>query len=178
MSDNPEYLRYSAAHSTIILNNTNITELTHKKSYKRKPKNILFKENNNTDNVFWEASHDGYIKNYKKIIKRKLKIIKNQEYIYGEDSIISTKAINEKILYHIRFHLMPDCNCILTNNKKNVLIKTKNNQTFIFKSNSKLNVEESIIIDEYNKIKKTNQIVISGYTDVIKKIEKWELLKS
>ena len=37
----PEYLRLSAAHSTIIINNTNISELVEKKSYKRIPKNVI-----------------------------------------------------------------------------------------------------------------------------------------
>ena len=38
----PEFLRYSAAHSTIILNNTNISELVEKKSYKRIPQIIEY----------------------------------------------------------------------------------------------------------------------------------------
>ena len=36
----PEYFRYSAAHSTLILNNTNISELS-KNSYRRIPKKHL-----------------------------------------------------------------------------------------------------------------------------------------
>ena len=172
---NPVYLRYSAAHSTVILNNTNISELLYKKKYTRTPNNITFEEKNHLDSIEWHASHDGYLKNFKKIIKRKLIISKKIDEISGEDSIISTKISSKKLIYHIRFHLMPECNCILTNNKKNVLIKTKNNQSLIFKSNSKLSIEDSIIINIENKIKHTKQIVISGYTDDRKKIERWSI---
>ena len=53
----------------------------------------------------------------------------------GEDSIISLKAKDEKIVYHIRFHLMPGINTNVTNNKKNIILKTKKNNIWLFKSN-------------------------------------------
>ena len=57
----------------------------------------------------------------KKIIKRKLIINNNENKVIGEDSIISLKAKDEKIVYHIRFHLMPGINTNITNNKKNII---------------------------------------------------------
>ena len=85
----PEYLRLSAAHSTIIVNNTNISELVEKKSYKRIPKNITFSKKENNGKIYWESSHDGYKDNFKKIVKRKLTISENNSNIIGQDSIIS-----------------------------------------------------------------------------------------
>ena len=64
----PEFLRFSAAHSTIILNNTNISELVEKKSYKRIPKMLSFKNKENQNDIFWEGTHDGYKDNYNNII--------------------------------------------------------------------------------------------------------------
>ena len=52
-------------------------------------------------------------------------ISKNNPSIAGRDSIISIGLNQKKILYNIRFHLTPNCSCLLTNNKKSVLIKTK-----------------------------------------------------
>ena len=173
----PEFLRYSAAHSTIIINNTNISELIEKKSYKRAPKKIIFKNEENVSFLLWEATHDGYEKNYKKIIKRKLLISKKNPKVLGEDSIISTKFNSNKILYNIRFHLSPICACLLTNNKKSVLIKTKLNHSWVFKSDSKLTIEESIYINDGKRISKTRQIVISGYASKSKQTEKWSLTK-
>ena len=174
---NPDYLRYSAAHSTIIINNTNITELINKKSYLRSPKNITFEQKNTDKYILWEASHDGYLKNFKKITRRKIIIDKLNNNIEGEDSIISTKYTSSKMIYHIRFHLMPGCNSVLTNNKKSVLIKTKSKQSLIFKSNSKVSIEDSIFVNNQNQIKHTKQIVISGYTDNKKKTELWSMKK-
>ena len=71
----PDYFRYSAAHSTIVVANTNISELVEKKSYKRIPRNIIFENSENEDSLIWTGSHDGYIKNFNKIIKRKINCI-------------------------------------------------------------------------------------------------------
>ena len=92
----PEYLRYSAAHSTVILNNTNISELVAKKSYKRIPNKIYFNSEINERYTIWNASHDGYLNNFNKIIRRKLIIANNKNLIFGEDSIIPTKLKSKK----------------------------------------------------------------------------------
>ena len=99
----PEYLRLSAAHSTIIINNTNISELVEKKSYKRIPKNITLNKQEDDGKIYWESSHDGYKDNFKKIVKRKLTISKNNSIITGRDSIISIGLKQNKVLYNIRF---------------------------------------------------------------------------
>jgi len=174
----PEYLRYSAAHSTIILNNTNISELVEKKSYKRVPKNIPFEINQNENYIIFAASHDGYLNKFNKIIKRKIFISKSHDEIKGEDSIISTKIKNKKISYSIRFHIVPDCNCLITNDKKSIIIKTKLNQTWVFKSSSIVSIENSVYIGDGKKIEENKQIVISGTIDNAKKVQYWSLNKS
>ena len=52
-----------------------------------------------------EASHNGYIKKYKKIIKRKIIFQENENYLTGEDSIISSTSKNNELVFHIRFHI-------------------------------------------------------------------------
>ena len=173
----PEYLRLSAAHSTIIINNTNISELVEKKSYKRIPKNVIFNKKEDDRKNIWESSHDGYRDNFKKIVKRKLTISKKNSSIIGKDSIISIGINQKKIPYNIRFHLTPSCSCILTNNKKAVLIKTKLNNSWIFNSESKLTLEDSIYIYDGKRIFKTKQIVISGFISSAKNIENWSISK-
>ncbi len=171
-----DYLKYSAAHTTIVLNNTNISELSKKNSYRRVPDKITFNKENDKENVIWTASHNGYINNFKKIITRKIKIMKNNNEIIGEDSIISTKINTKKIVYHIRFHLLPNCNAILTNNKKTVILQIKD-QSWLFKTNSEASIENSIYINHENKIQQTKQIVLSGYVSDKKKTENWVIIK-
>lgn len=169
-----DYLRYSAAHSTIILNNTNISELTKKKPYIRSPSKIFFDLEENTNMINWKASHDGYEKIFKKIVRRQIQINKNKPEIQIKDEIIPTGIKKNKILFNIRVHLTPICNAILTRGKMSAIIKT-NNSSYVLKCNNKIGLEESICIDGKNKIVKTTQIVVSGFTHNEKKTINWSI---
>ena len=173
---NPEYLRYSAAHSTIILQNTNISEITEGKPHKKFPQSVVFRKESNSNQEIFEGSHNGYLKKFNKIIKRKLIIHKNKNKLIGEDSIISYKKLNSRLIYHIRFHMAEGSSFNFTNNKKNVIIKTKLNNIWLFKSQNELIVEDSILVDN-NITKPTKQIVVKGIITDKKIINKWSLEK-
>ena len=173
---NPEYLRYSAAHSTIILQNTNISEIKENNPHIKFPQSVQFNLSNHEDFTLFEASHNGYVKKFNKIIKRKIIINKSEEKIKGEDSIISFKNIENRIIYHIRFHLVDGFTFNFTNNKKNLILKSKLNNMWLFKSDTELIVEDSIMVDN-NIIKPTKQIVIKGVVNNNKQIKKWSLEK-
>ena len=171
-----DYLRYSAAHSTIILNNTNISELVETKSYKRIPSKINFEFREDDKNIFWESSHNGYEKNFKKVIKRKLIIDKNKTLVSGYDDFISLSNNKNKVPFTIRFHLTPLCKTLITRSRMSAIIKTKES-SYLFNSSCNISLEESIYITDLNKIVKTNQIVIAGFLDNFKKTVSWSLAK-
>ena len=173
---NPEYLRYSAAHSTVILQNTNISEIKENNPHLNYPQSVTFQNVALDNGVVFEGSHNGYRKKYNKIIKRKIFIEKNNIKIIGEDSIIPTKVIKLKVVYHIRFHLVDGFSFNFTNSKKNIILRSKNNKMWIFKSNEELIIEDSILVDN-NKTKSTKQIVIKGVVGNNKIIKKWSIEK-
>ena len=63
-----------------------------------------------------------------------------------------------------------------TNNKKNIILKTKLNNIWLFKCDSELIIEDSILVDN-NITKLTKQIVIKGILSDRKTIKKWSLEK-
>jgi len=172
----PNYFRYSAAHSTIILNNTNITEIVENKSYKRIPKKINFEISENNTELIWLASHDGYKQNFQKIIKRQIAINKKNNLITGKDEIFSIGIKKQKNVFNIRFHLTPICKILLTRGRMSAIIKT-NKSSYLFGSDNEITIEESIFVNELNKIVKTSQIVISGSCHNSKKIINWWISK-
>ena len=99
---NASYLRYSAAHSTVILENTNISEIRNNQSHIKFPQTVSFKKLSDGKNHTIEASHNGYAKNYKKIVKRKISYEENKNSLFGEDLIISSITKNKEVIYHIR----------------------------------------------------------------------------
>ncbi len=173
---NPEYLRYSAAHSTIILENTNISEIKEGNPHIKFPQSVVYRNENNQNEEIFEGSHNGYLRKFNKIIKRKLIIFKNENKLIGEDSFISYKDIVGRLIFHIRFHLAEGMTFNFTNNKKNIILKTKLNNIWLFKSGMELIVEDSILVDN-NITKPTKQIVIKGIITEKKAIKKWSLEK-
>ena len=115
-----------------------------------------------------EASHNGYLKNYKKIVKRKINFQEIKNYLIGEDSIISSTSKNKEVVFHIRFHILPNINITQINNKRSIILKTERGNIWLFKANKDIVLEESVYMDK-NNIKQTNQIVIKGITKIIGK---------
>jgi len=173
---NPSYLKYSAAHSTIILDNTNISEINENSFNKNFIKKVNLEIKDDENLLKLSGTHNGYLTNYKKICKRSLIINKKRELFRGEDTIISTKSFIEKNAYHIRFHLMPGISTTITENKKNIIIKTKKNNIWMFRSNNKMLVEKSIFVNNDVAIE-TKQIVISGVTSQLNTKVEWSLEK-
>ena len=173
---NPEYLRYSAAHSTIILQNTNISEIKEGNPHIKFPQSVVFRKEIKNNEEILEGSHNGYLKKFNKIVKRKLIIPKNKDKLVGEDSFISYKDNNERLIFHIRFHLADEMSFNFTNSKKNVILKTKLNNIWLFKSDTELVVEDSILVDN-NQTKPIKQIVLKGIITENKIIKKWSLEK-
>ncbi len=173
---NPEYLRYSAAHSTVILQNTNISEIKEGDPHIKFPQSVVFRKETYSDKCIFEGSHNGYLSKFNKIIKRKLIIHSMFDKIEGEDSFIAYKSISGRLIYHIRFHLAEEIAFNFTNNKKNIILKTKSNNIWLFKSDNELIVEDSILVDN-NNTKPTKQIVIKGVLSDKKIIKKWSIEK-
>ncbi len=174
---NASYLRYTAAHSALTLKNTNISEIRENQPHLKFPQLVDFKATQNQKVNFCEGSHNGYIRKYKKIIKRKLSFQEHNENIYGEDSIISSISKNTEVIFHIRFHIMPNINLIETNKKRSIILKTKNNNIWTFNADRDLVVEESIVVDR-DDTTNTNQIVIKGITKNSREKIKWSLIKT
>ena len=173
---NAAYLRYSAAHSTIVLENTNISEIRDNQPHIKYPQMVSFKKQKEKTKHTIEASHNGYIKNYKKIIKRKISFQENEKYLTGEDSIISSTSKNKEVVFHIRFHILPKINITQTNNKRSIILKTEGNQIWLFRSNKDLVLEESVYMDK-NNVKETKQIVIKGIARNNREKINWHLSK-
>jgi len=173
---NPAYLKYSAAHSTIILDNTNISEINENSFNQDFTKKVYFETKDDENLLKLSGTHNGYLTNYKKICKRTLNISKKKELIEGEDTIISTKSIIKKNVYHIRFHLMPEISTTITENKKNIIIRTKKNNIWMFRSNNEMQIEKSIYVKNDLAIE-TTQIVICGITSKPNTKIKWSLEK-
>ena len=173
---NSTYLKYTAAHSTIVINNTNISEIREGNINKTFPKKVIFDSKDLNKNIILTGTHNGYLKNYSKICKRELIINTRNDKFQGKDTIISAKSLIKKYVFHIRFHLTPSISTIITENKKNIIIRTKKNNMWLFKSDNEVLIEKSIYVEKDIAIE-TSQIVITGITSALKNKVTWSLEK-
>ena len=175
-NERPDYLKYSAAHSTIILDNTNISEIKGIGSFKKFPKLVELNQSDNDGEFIIEGLHDGYLSKYGILVKRNIEIKKSRNEIKGLDTLVSKKLIEKnKLSYSIRFHLSPDCSCNMTNNKRSIIIKTNKNIVYMFESSSDLSIEDSIFIYDGKKTSQNKQIVINNIMKNIKETNHWSL---
>tara|TARA_Y100001935_G_C16820777_1_gene274670 strand:+ start:36 stop:257 length:222 start_codon:yes stop_codon:yes gene_type:complete len=72
--------------------------------------------------------------------------------------------------------MVDDVTFNFTNSKKNIILKTKLNNIWLFKSDMELMVEDSILVD-HNTTKPTKQIVMKGVVSDKKIVKKWSLEK-
>ncbi len=137
---------------------------------------VSFKKQTKSSKHTIEVSHNGYIKNYKKIVKRKIIFQENENYLKGEDSIISSISKNKEIVFHIRFHILPNILITQTNNKRSVILKTEKGNIWLFWANKDIELEESVYMDK-NNVKETKQIVLKGITKHNREKINWSLSK-
>jgi uncharacterized heparinase superfamily protein len=166
-------LSSSAAHSTLVINNTNSSSNENYKNFKI---NVTREITSGFEII--STSHNGYENIYSAIHKRVLKLDSSGNLLKGIDNIISGPQINFKI----HFHLHPKVNVRLTRNKERILLLIPNGgwEFYVSKNNTKLslNVEESIYVQDNGQIKRSNQFVINGKTSNSGAKIEWYLSKT
>lgn len=152
-------LSSSAAHSTLVINNTNSSTNDDYKAFKI---NTVREVASGFEII--SSSHNGYKSKYSAIHKRVLKLDSRGSLLKGIDNIIAGPKLNFKI----HFHLHPKVNVRLTRNQERILLLIPSGgwEFYISKNNTKLslNIEESIYVEDNGQIKKSNQFVINGVT--------------
>ena len=161
--------RLTSAQSTLVINDHSAVKFERNaminKAFGNSIKNnfkILNFNYVNNDNLFiTSASHNAYEKKFGYIVKRELKINKNNDVLSGCDSLIKTKQ-NSKINFNIRFHLYPGISAVKTMSGNAVLIQINKNKSLIFEANSQnISLEKSIFLGG-NKIINNLCITISN----------------
>jgi uncharacterized heparinase superfamily protein len=71
---------------------------------------------------------------------------------------------------------MPEISTTITKNKKSIIIKTKKNNIWMFKSNKEMVIEKSIFVRN-DIANETTQIVVSGVTSSLNTKIQWSLEK-
>ena len=153
-------LSASAAHSTLIVNDTSSSAERGGGGKRRGPLNVTCKRGEAEDEgIVVETSHDGYANIFGLIHQRALFLAPGGDNIRGEDRLVGTGGEQ----FTIRFHLHPRAHASLLSGGGGVLIKLGKKELWRFHASmGEITLEESIYAGRLGLPKHTEQIVVSG----------------
>ncbi len=166
-----EATRATAAHSTLVIADTNSSELK-STGIGRQPE-LVEVQRQEANGAHWlEASHDGYRKPFGATHRRRLYMAESGEDIRGEDAI---EAANPQP-YTLRFHLHPSVSASLQQDGEAVLLRLPSGGGWRLRAEgARITLEESIYLGGAAP-KRSEQVVMTGYQDGPQQI-KWAISK-
>ena len=158
-------LRSTAAHSTMILADTNSTNLLADGTLGKGVEDVTIERSDDNDASRLEASHDGYVRAFGMIHKRSLMLGNDGKELRGADQLQpkGRKKIRDAASYAVRFHLAPGVEPTITADGMGAILRSKGAPPWNFRCRGgNLGQEESIWIDGRGGAHNVIQLVIVG----------------
>ena len=160
-----EGLRTTAAHSTLILSDTNSTNILGDGSLGKGVEDVAIDRSEDNDASRLEASHDGYVRAFGLIHKRSLMLGNDGKELRGADQLIAQgrRKIKEAAPYAVRFHLAPGIEVTITADGMGAILRSQGAPPWNFRCRGgSLATEESLWIDGRGQPHRTIQLVVLG----------------
>jgi uncharacterized heparinase superfamily protein len=163
--------RATAAHSTLVIADTNSSELK-PAGLGRQPDKVEAQRQEANGAHWLEASHDGYRKPFGALHRRRLYLAESGEDIRGEDAIESATPQP----YTLRFHLHPAVVASLQQDGEAVLLRLPSGSGWRLRAEgARMTLEESVYLGLTDP-KRSEQVVLTGYADGPQQV-KWAISK-
>lgn len=156
-------LRTTAAHSTLCLDDSNSTALLAKGQLGAGVVDVELERRDIERATRIEANHDGYSRAYGFIHNRVLVLRSDGMELRGEDTLLPHAKFKgrEEVAAHLRFHLGPDIELLLADDKRSVVMRMEDGSSWTFMTAmGTIEVDESLWVDENGRPHPTRQLVI------------------
>ncbi len=174
-------LRTTAAHSTLVLDDTNSTAILPDNSLGRGVTDVVIDRSEDNDCSRLEASHDGYVKGFGLVHQRRISLGNDGKEVRGEDRLQpkGRRKIREAAPYVIRFHLASGVEATVTADGMGAILRSPAAPPWNFRCRgAMLGVEESLTIDGHGKPVATLQLVVVGEISGVGGEIAWQLRRS
>lgn len=176
-----EALRTTAAHSTLVLSDTNSTAILADGSLGKGVEDVTVNASEDNDCSRLEASHDGYVRSFGLVHKRSLMLGNDGKELRGADQLVpkGRKKIRDAVPYAIRFHLAPGVEATKTADGMGAILRSSGAPPWNFRCRgANLGIEESLMIDGRGNAVNTTQLVIQGEVAAIGGDVAWQFRRS
>lgn len=164
-----EGLRTTAAHSTLVVGDSNSTAI-HPDGTLGRGVNEMELSRQETDAASRiEASHDGYARRHGVIHRRTIALGADGRDVRGEDSLLPAgrRGKASAAAFAIRFHLHPGVEVSPTADGSGALLRLRSGAAWQFRARGgSLAIEESMWVDGKGVPRETQQLVLSGEAPV------------
>jgi len=173
--------RASAAHSTLVLADTNSSDFLAPHGQPtgrigRRPRHVLARREEADGAVLVDASHDGYEPPFGVLHRRRLYLAADGDDLRGEDRLARIRVDHRPLAFAVRFHLHPDVQASLMQDGKAALLRTAGRIGFrLDAAGGRLVIAESIYLGAASGSRRSEQIVIESTLAGKEAVVKWSL---
>lgn len=163
-------LRTTAAHSTLVLADTNSTRIRAGGALGKGVEEVVVNRNESEDGVWLDMVHDGYVRRFGVCHRRRIFLSADGGNLRGEDLIESApgrrlRRRGARAAFDVRFHLAPAIEITVTADGRGALLKLADGRIWRFRARGGvLAVDDSVWIDHDSAARATHQLVISATT--------------
>jgi uncharacterized heparinase superfamily protein len=175
------FMRYTAAHSTAVVDDTNSSEITDHGSLEYRAGNVMVDRADNDGAQWLDMMHDGYRSLYGIIHRRRLWLSADGGDLRGEDTFVGPEGrmvtVPDK-RFIVRFHLHPAVKATLAQSGQAVLMRLPSGRGWRLRaSGAGIGLAESIYLGEEGRVRRTEQIVLVGQVPMEGSTVKWALTR-
>jgi uncharacterized heparinase superfamily protein len=175
------FMRYTAAHSTAVVDDTNSTEITNHGALEYRAGNVLVDRAENEGAQWLDMSHDGYRSLYGIIHRRRLWLSPDGGDLRGEDTFVGPEGRPVTVpdqRFIVRFHLHPAVKATLAQSGQAVLMRLPSGRGWRLRATGAgIGLAESIYLGEEGRVRRTEQIVLVGQVPMEGCTVKWALTR-
>ncbi|MBX9827330.1 MAG: heparinase II/III family protein [Xanthobacteraceae bacterium] len=179
--------RATAAHSTVVFNDTSSARFLESGSFKRLlgnpivsgPSDLQVSREDRGDAIILRASHNGYADRFKVVHQRALKLAGDGHRLDGEELFASTEGdmIPQDVAdeFAVRFHLHPAVKANKLTDGHGAMLMLPNREVWTFNAfEDRVEIEESVYLSGSDGPRRAVQMVIYGRARKIPRIH-WSL---
>jgi uncharacterized heparinase superfamily protein len=162
--------RASAAHSVLVVSDTNAVEIAADGALGRAPSLVRFERAEEGGHQWIAATHDGYRSRFGLIYSRELYLAADGDDLRGEDKLTGRAGA----VFTVRFHLHPAVEASLIEGGGALLRLASGTVWRLRAAGAEMSLGESIYLGT-GQLQKTQQIVLSGTTGPSGATVRWAL---
>lgn len=156
-------LRTTAAHSTLVLADSNSTALLPQGGLAAGVSQTEIEWQDSAAGCRVDASHDGYVRRFGMLHRRTLTLLPDGNELRGDDVLLPLRRVRTSAQFAIRFHLGLGIDASPTAVGNGALLRLPDGRMWQFRcQNGVLALEDSLWVDAEGQMHPTQQLVISG----------------